>query len=151
MSSSSRLASQGRVRPCTRSVKSTTLKAMKTSRPRSGKSAPECRVSGMASARATVATPRMPDHQRTTLSFQLNGVSSSSPLRSFFDSQPAGSSQSSRTRTTTTITTAASPMKPVQPRPASLSTVASSRPIRPKATPVIRISTTSQKALPTSR
>ncbi len=151
MSRCSRLAIQGRVRPWTSRVKSTTLKAMKTSRPRSGKGSPVWTVSGMARARATVATPRIPDHQSTTLSCQLIGVSSSESARSRRESQPAGSSQSSRTATTTAITTVASPSMPVQPEPASLRTVASSRPIRPKATPVMRISTISQKALPTSR
>ncbi len=145
------LTSRGSERPCTRRVKSTTLNAMKTSRPRSGNASPECRVSGTARASATVATPRIPDHQRTTLSCQLIGVSSSSPERSFLESQPAGSSHSSRTSTTTAITTAASPSMLVQPAPASFRTVASSSPISPKATPVMRISTISQKALPTSR
>ncbi|CAM5732439.1 hypothetical protein STENM223S_09983 [Streptomyces tendae] len=130
-----------------------TPKAMKTISSRCGKAAPSSVSSGIASASATEATPRIPAHHMTTVSRQLVGMSSSMSRRacSRWVSQVAGSRYSSRTRTTTTRIAAAQPSSSVQRPEAVRTALCSSSPIRPKATPVTRVSTTSQTVCPPSR
>ncbi len=130
-----------------------TPNAMNTISSRSGKPAPDSVSSGMASASATDATPRIPDHHMTTVSRHPIGISSSmSRLAcSRLASQVAGNSHSSRTSTTTATIAAAQPsISPHRPDAVRIA-LCSSSPMSPNATPVTSVSTMDQKVCPASR
>ncbi len=71
------LTSHGRVSPWSTRVAMITPKAMNTISSRSGNGDPSSISSGIASASATEATPRIPAHHMTTVSRHEVGISSS--------------------------------------------------------------------------